>query len=80
MTLLTIDEAAKEIKMSEGHIRAAIRVKELRVVRFGKVRGVRIRPEDLRDYVEFKMGLQQREHDREMTALVKARTRLEVVR
>lgn len=48
--LLTIDEAAKQIRMSAGWIRQAIRNKELDAVRFG--RSVRIRQQELDRYVE----------------------------
>lgn len=49
MTLLTIKEAAVAIRMSEGWVKKAIRDKQLIALRFG--RSVRIRPEDLADYL-----------------------------
>lgn len=50
MTLLTIREAAAEIRMSEGWVKKAIREGRLRALHFG--RSVRIRPEDLAEYIE----------------------------
>lgn len=53
--LLTIEQAAEAIQMSSGWIRKAIRDGELQCVRLGKLRGVRIRPEDLVAYVDLKI-------------------------
>ena len=50
MRLLTIKEAAAEIRMSEGWLKKAIRDGKLRVLRFG--RSVRIQPEALADYIQ----------------------------
>lgn len=69
--LLTIDEAAKRIRMSSGWIRSAVRAGELRIVRFGKVRGVRIRPEDLEAFVRNKIVGIARSHEQGMAALAK---------
>ena len=49
MKLLTVKEAAGEIRMSEGWVKQAIRDGKLRVLRFG--RSVRIQPEALADYI-----------------------------
>lgn len=53
MNLLTIKDAAEELQMSEGWIKKAIREKKLKCARFG--RAVRIRPEDLAEYVAGKI-------------------------
>lgn len=49
MILLTIKEAAAAIRMSQGWIKKAVRQGDLRAIHFG--RSVRIRPEDLEEYV-----------------------------
>lgn len=61
--LLTVAEAAKHVRMSEGWIKKAIRDGELQVIRFGKVRGVRIRIEDLQDYIERKIEVSAKSHE-----------------
>lgn len=69
--LLTIKEAAAAIRMSEGFIQQAIRDQQLRCVRLGKVRGKRIRPEDLEEFVRGKIVGTTRSHEEEMAALTK---------
>lgn len=76
MTLLTIADAAKAIRMSEGFVKGTIRRKELAVVRLGKVRGVRIRPEDLAAFVVGKIAGTARSHEQEAAALAKMQNHL----
>lgn len=76
MKLLTIKEAAEAIRMSEGYIKAAIRNDDLPVVQFGRVRGRRIRLEDLEEFVRRKIAGTTLSHEQEMTALAKMSTSL----
>lgn len=76
MTLLTIKDAAAAIRMSEGFVRQAIRCGDLLVVRLGKVRGKRIRPEDLERFVAGRIEGTTRSHEQEMASLAKMQSSL----
>lgn len=69
--LLTIKEAAKAIRMSEGFVRLAIRNKELSVMRLGKVRGVRVTPAALQAFIERKIVVTASSQEQERAALAK---------
>jgi excisionase family DNA binding protein len=74
--LLTIKEAATACRMSTGFISAALRAGELPFVRLGKVRGKRIRPEDLKQFIDRKIEVSARSHEQETAALTKMQTSL----
>ncbi len=69
--LLTIQEAATACRMSIGFIQAAIRNKELRCVRMGRVRGKRVRPEDLEAFILGKIEGTAESAERETANLAK---------
>ncbi len=71
MTLLTIAEAAKACRCSVGHLQVAMRAGELSFVRLGKVRGKRIRIEDLQEWIAGKIVGTVKSHKAEMANLAK---------
>lgn len=51
MELLTVTEVAKELRLSEEHVRVLVRQGKLTTVRLGE-RGIRFRRQDLNEFVE----------------------------
>lgn len=78
MTLLTIKEAAAACRISVGFLQAALRAGELPCVRLGKVRGKRIRPEDLEAWVKSRIEYADAAYQREMKELTRVAAGLKV--
>lgn len=51
MELLTVTEVAKELRLSEEHVRVLVRQGKLTTVRLGE-RGIRFRRQDLHEFIE----------------------------
>jgi excisionase family DNA binding protein len=69
--LLTIREAATACQCSVGHLQAAKRAGELPFVRLGKVRGIRFRAEDLKEWIAGKIVGTVTSHKQELANLAK---------